>query len=230
MASRIANDLRKRDIQVWFAEEEIQPGMQWADAISEAVKRADAVLVLVSNQTGQGRWQDSEIALAIATQRSNPEKKLIPVLVEELATMPFFLRSRVYLDLSTEKAYPEGIDLLVETLFRPSESGKDVRESDHREVVAIKAQRTALAQSAAAMFHEQATRQLAVIATVVSTMSALVAFAVGTFAITEWAPDYSWWMVYIGGGLVASMGVIIAWIVYRRIWGKFTRKGARYGN
>jgi len=141
IVKRISEDLRRQGVQAWLDEDLISPGEQWIDKLSEAFESSDAILVIMSRNTAESRWQTSEIALAVATQRKDPSKRIIPVLVDRQADVPFFLKDLVYCDLSSEDKYEQSFELLLHTLTKPPKVIMDMKETDRRKIAMIKVQK-----------------------------------------------------------------------------------------
>lgn len=121
-AQQIADELRNHQMQPWLAQADIQPGMSWITAISDAIKSADAVIVLLSKQASESPSLRSEISMAIAEQEG-VEKIVIPVLVEKGAEVPFFLRSLQYIDMSVPEAFQKNIQRLITAILSLRNSG-----------------------------------------------------------------------------------------------------------
>ena len=79
LARRIAEGLRREGLTVWLAEEEILPGDNWAERVSQALTGCDAMVALVTPQTAQSgnvRWD-----MSYALGNKAYARRLIPVLV-----------------------------------------------------------------------------------------------------------------------------------------------------
>ena len=134
---RIVQDLQRHGVEVWLDEDLILPGEQWTHKITEAFENSDAILVIMSRNTVKSQWQTSEIAFAVATQRTDPSKRIIPVLVDKQADVPFFLKDLVYCDLSSESEYENGFGLLLRVLTDQPKEMMDTEETDRKRIAAI---------------------------------------------------------------------------------------------
>jgi hypothetical protein len=86
LARAIASGLRNEGLQVWLAENEILPGDNWAERVSQALKECDAMVALLTPdtlQTGNVQWEMS-FAMGAKAYRH----RLIPVLVGTEMEMP----------------------------------------------------------------------------------------------------------------------------------------------
>jgi len=224
-ARRIADDLRQRGISVLMDEDVVAPGEQWADKISDAFEESDAVIVLISRNTNESRFQTSEIAFAIARQRKAPSTRVIPVLIDREADLPFFLRDVLYCNLASEEQYESNFDSLVQALTRP-QSEPDLSESDRRRIEAIKTERVMLARHEAALAKRKALWMSTALGALASVMAAVVTFVVG--AASFQASFLSFCREYGGffaGILVGVACVLVAFLVSRRIQAKHSREG-----
>ena len=146
IADRVARDLEAHIIDVWRGAEQIALGETLVNRISQEIENSNAILVLISKNTDASHTQSSEIAIAIAAQRNDPSKLVIPVLVEQTTHLPFFLEGIAYCDISTEDKYKTNIQNLVDTLLRPPSTTRDIVDLDKRQIEAIEAERDLLAQ------------------------------------------------------------------------------------
>lgn len=137
----IAKRLRQEGIQPWLDEEFIQPGQSWTEGIHRAISNSDALIVVVSRATTESKWQTSEIALSIAQQRANPSKRVIPVVIDKDAELPFFLRDYRYCDLSDDEHLQRNFPQLLRALITPPESRVLPLEIDRARLNELKLQR-----------------------------------------------------------------------------------------
>ena len=111
-ARRIAAHLVKEGFEVWNAEEEIQPGDNWAEVLGEALESSDAMVVLLSPAAVRSSWVQRDIDYAL--QSRDCAHRLIPVLVEQTADVPWILRRMQWIDLQPEPV--EGLKRIVDVL------------------------------------------------------------------------------------------------------------------
>jgi hypothetical protein len=219
IVERIAAGLRQRGVDVWLDHDFVAPGEQWADKINEACEKSDAVLVILSGNTPDSRFQNSEIAFAIASQRHEPKKQVIPVLVDPSADVPFFLRNLVYCDLTPEGDFEASIDALVRALLREHEAASDLDESDQRRIDLVKAGSEMLCHEARALNATKLLRTFTivtgVIALIVSLSSIMVVWFFGQsvlrrlfcFEVGLRTPDF------LAGFLVGLLSSAVALVV-----------------
>src|SRR5437016_274442 len=96
----IAQRLEQAGIKSWIPEKEIKPGDSFPFKIAEAIQSAASVLVFLSPKSSKSEWVNREIALALSETYKGDRKRIIPVLLDKNAEVPFFLKHRQYIDLS----------------------------------------------------------------------------------------------------------------------------------
>jgi hypothetical protein len=113
--------LAEGGIEPWLDEVDILPGQDWDLEIKQAVRRADAVVVLLSRASTTKRgYLQKEIKIAFDTAAEQPEGSifLIPARLEDCA-VPESLQKWQYVDLFREN----GFDRLLRSLLKTN-SGK----------------------------------------------------------------------------------------------------------
>lgn len=99
-AQTFAQDMKSRNVRVWFDKWNLRPGTNFLEAIEEVLRQVPAVAVLVG-PSGLGPWEqiESQIALIESQKRAI---HIIPVLlpgVVEKPELPLFLQRYTWLDL-----------------------------------------------------------------------------------------------------------------------------------
>ncbi len=117
---RISKDLRAAGFTVWTAEEDVKPGENWTRELSRIIQDAQNLVFILSRSGSVSFALTSEIALALAVSEGDKAKRIIPILVDSSAEMPFFLKRYQALDMSGESSYAIAFDRLVQTLKEPS--------------------------------------------------------------------------------------------------------------
>ncbi len=118
VARRIADKLRGAGLRVQISEWELQPGDSIASRIVEAVSSSDLILVLVSPNSINSRWVQSELNETLSRELQTRAITVIPALIED-CTMPPPLANLVYLDLRTD--LEGGIGRLIQQLGMASD-------------------------------------------------------------------------------------------------------------
>lgn len=232
---RLTNDLRKYDLDVWLDEDLISPGDQWADKINESLDKSDVVLVIMSNNTAESRFQNSEIAFAIASQRKNPSKLVIPVLVDKRADVPFFLKDVLYCDLSSNEKYDHNLKSLIQTLSKPLESPRNWEDSDLKRIETIKAEKQMLQYEENKLNNSKAIWTSTVLGALSSVVAALVTYFIGLTASSnnQYFGDFVSFIIqnnrFFGGVVVGATCSIVAFFVARKFQNKTVRKEGKHG-
>jgi len=201
----IAADLRAQDIQVWIDDDMIAPGEVWADKLSKAIDESDAVIIILSRSTALSKWQTSEIAFAVSAQRRDVTKRVIPVLIDHDAEIPFFLRDRVYCDLSTDENYAGNFIQLLEALRRPIER-VDIKRIEASKIEAIQTQREFLTKEIEAQSQKRYYVMSTLLASLVSIIVASLSLLAAVVKIIEWD--------FVMGFLSGILGAILSLIVF----------------
>lgn len=111
-ASRLADDLMRRNVKVWIDQAGIGPGERWLEKIEDAVARSDYLIAVLSAMSVRSRWVRREIQLALAQGEREKRAKLIPVAYER-CPLPRSLAQHQVVDLSTPAAYRRGLERLL---------------------------------------------------------------------------------------------------------------------
>jgi energy-converting hydrogenase Eha subunit A len=210
VARRLSQDLKTHGFDVWFDQLSIQPGEAWASKIADAIKSADAVIVVVAPDSGVNQWQSTEVALAVASYRYG--KLIIPVLASKGAEIPFFLRQFQAADLSDESKYEKGLDPLVAVLRAPT-ARIELAEAVRSREQLLDAQKFALESAMAELEQVQAAKssrfalQVVILLTVVVIASGLVIASGIRQRIIEFA---------IVGNVIGIVSALIGYYLGRR--------------
>jgi hypothetical protein len=124
-AALIRQQLSDAGIRVWDPMASLGPGDDWRATIQEAVKAADAVVVLQSRNAAQSNWVPTELAAAVAAQSRDSRKRIIPVRIDsDVGTMPLLERYQA-IDMSQPGKTDEGVAQLTTAILDESSSGRD---------------------------------------------------------------------------------------------------------
>lgn len=78
--SKLADELRRHGIPVWYSRTNILGAQQWHDEIGSALMRCDWFLVALSPRAVESMWVKRELIFALQQKRF--ENKIIPVIYE----------------------------------------------------------------------------------------------------------------------------------------------------
>jgi len=94
IARQLARRLSEAGLKVWFPEDEILPGDNWAKKIGQALEESDLMVVLVTPHAFESEWLKAEIQYALTAEQY--EGRLIPVFLgsasETSSDIPWILR------------------------------------------------------------------------------------------------------------------------------------------
>lgn len=76
--SKLADEVRRHGIPVWYSETNILGAQQWHDEIGSALLRCDWFLVVLSLGAVESMWVKRELIFALQQKRF--ENKIIPIL------------------------------------------------------------------------------------------------------------------------------------------------------
>lgn len=158
--ARIVRDLSTHGVQAWHDMEQIVPGEQLVDRLNEGIDASDAVVIIISKNTDESRFQNSEIAFAVAAQRKNPSKRIVPVLLDKQAHVPFFLNNFFYCDLSEKEHYRENFEKLLLSLTFMQPVSNDLTVLDKKRIEALAAEREILKQDVQELANKTKARTL----------------------------------------------------------------------
>ncbi len=117
---RLAEDLRRHDIPVWFDEDVLAPGDSIIGAIEAGIDRTAFLIVVLSPDAVASGWVAEELRMALHKGISGQKVAVIPVLRED-CEIPGFLRDRKYVDMRPGADYAAGLEKLVRRLRRDLE-------------------------------------------------------------------------------------------------------------
>jgi formylglycine-generating enzyme required for sulfatase activity/energy-coupling factor transporter ATP-binding protein EcfA2 len=93
--------LKDRGVATFFDEQDLRAGLNWPQALQQALNDSAAVAVFVGAQ--MGRWQWPEIGFALDRQASEQTFPVIPVLLDNADTSRSFLFLNTWVDLRGER-------------------------------------------------------------------------------------------------------------------------------
>lgn len=98
------DELRQQGISSWFAETELKPGMVFTDAIENAFRHSDTLIVVVNPDSIHSEWFNLELGAALGTG-----KRVVPIVPEDMdpAQLPHPLRIRKYLQRQSPRQTAE---------------------------------------------------------------------------------------------------------------------------
>lgn len=90
---KLKTALQSHGLTVW-SDNQIQPGQNWAERIEQAVRQAEAIVLLIASQATADQQQSRTWQAALEAVWSDESKRMIPFLLGD-AVLPGFTRSTV---------------------------------------------------------------------------------------------------------------------------------------
>jgi len=115
LASRLARDLRKDGINVWYSDWEIRPGDSLRMKIDEGIDSAEYFLVLLTSTSLSSKWVQTELDAGLVNRILGKCRRLIPILSGvSLEEVPATLRGLLCVPLDD---YDQGLRKVVAACF-----------------------------------------------------------------------------------------------------------------
>ncbi len=121
-ALKLATDLRQREVDLWIDQLDIPTGERWDQAVEDALKKSNALMVILSPDAVSSNNVLDEISYAL-----EENKKIIPV-VHKSCKLPLRLRRLQFIDF--EKGYDNAFSKLLVSL------GKKIDEIGYQKSLA----------------------------------------------------------------------------------------------
>jgi hypothetical protein len=121
-AERLHADLQGKGVRCWFAPHDLPVGARTWDAIDEAIRLRDKLLLILSKASIASEWVEDEVNKAYAEERSRKEVVLFPIRIDNAVISTdepwaMKLRDRNIGDFRRWKK-PEGYQKSLERLLR----------------------------------------------------------------------------------------------------------------
>jgi uncharacterized protein YjbI with pentapeptide repeats len=81
-ADRLHADLQSKGVRCWFAPHDMQIGAEIIDAIDEAIRLRDKVLLILSEHSVASRWVEGEVTRSLDEERERKQVVLFPVRID----------------------------------------------------------------------------------------------------------------------------------------------------
>lgn len=83
-AERLQDDLQNKGVRSWFAPHDLPIGAKIWDAIDEAIRLRDKLLVILSEASIASDWVEDEVNKAYAEERERKKTVLFPIRIDDL--------------------------------------------------------------------------------------------------------------------------------------------------
>jgi len=112
---RLARHLTTSGLQIFFDQAELAVGDTLVSRLTEAVRSARFLLVVMSPDYFSSRWAASELQLALTDEWANGTVKVIPLLRRD-CEIPPLLAGKVWADFRIEEKFKDSLARLLSTL------------------------------------------------------------------------------------------------------------------
>jgi hypothetical protein len=82
-AERLHADLQNKGVRCWFAPHDMPIGAKILDALDEAIKLRDKLLLILSENSIESDWVEDEVQKAFAEERDRKELVLFPIRIDD---------------------------------------------------------------------------------------------------------------------------------------------------
>jgi hypothetical protein len=117
VARRTVRRLTAHWIRVWIDERELRVGATLTASIREHIQQSDALLVIVSKDSGVSKWVELEVEFA-----QTKDKVIFPIFIDA-SEKPKRLQDLLGIDATSPQAFAKVIDRLILDLFGSFDQG-----------------------------------------------------------------------------------------------------------
>jgi TIR domain/Pentapeptide repeats (8 copies) len=82
-AERLHADLQNKGVRCWFAPHDMPIGAKIIDALDEAIRLRDKVLLILSKDAIESDWVEGEVTRALDEERTRKQAVLVPVRIDD---------------------------------------------------------------------------------------------------------------------------------------------------
>lgn len=118
----LAEELKKKNVNVWLDQIDISVGENWDDAIQQALEKCEYIIVILSSSSVESENVKDEIVFSIKNK-----KNIIPILYEN-CNIPLKLARRQYIDFT--RNFDKGITKILEFIKINDISKDSIQKKD----------------------------------------------------------------------------------------------------
>ncbi|MGW1529272.1 toll/interleukin-1 receptor domain-containing protein [Streptomyces sp. NPDC001588] len=179
VAEKLRRELERRGHTVWDPSTEISVGDSILDKLQQAIRDADAVVIVLSKESVNSAWQITETSIMLARRRES--QRLIPLLVGDDVSFPPLLASYQGIRISgpDDDCVKHAADVIASALREPTQTATpssagstspDTAVEWAHELIALEKERSTLS----AIARESRIRVIFALALIISSVIALV--------------------------------------------------------
>lgn len=219
-AEYISKQLENAGLSVRRNQEGLRPGENWAEEIERAITNSKNFLILLSDNTPNDPFCLSRTALALTKENT----RVIPILLTKYATIPFMLRSLLYLDLSDKNTRKEQLIKLIHDIQQEKPTSQNADKQGAASLRMLQADHLALSEETLSQRYIQQERQsrlirLSLVTAITASLSAVTfaGFLSFKLALTIYE-EISVGAVFIVIGLFSAAAILgIGAVVYEKV-------------
>ncbi len=123
--SKLVSQLKEKNLDVWFDQEQLSPGEELKSAIKEGIYSANIFLACLSSNyvnNFSNSWTERELKIAMQNEEKQNVRKIIPVRFEKAKgnQLPVIFGKRAFADLSNNTKWNKNFNRLVEAIVKIS--------------------------------------------------------------------------------------------------------------
>lgn len=119
-ADFVRNKLNSSGIDALVMHEQVSVGENIVSNIEEAIREADAFIMLISKAYAHSKWSDLELMLMYGqTANKNKGKRIYPVLLDRSARIPSLLQDVAYADFTDRHQREKAVERLLTAIKNP---------------------------------------------------------------------------------------------------------------
>jgi len=123
--ARLADQLRRHGVPVWYSQTDILGAQQWHDEIGAAIGRCDWFLLVLSPHSVESMWVKRELLFALQQERF--ADRIVPILLQPCGVdrLSWVLPSFQFVDF--QQSFDDGCRALLRAWglgYRPVDSGR----------------------------------------------------------------------------------------------------------
>ncbi len=152
----LVDELKQRNVQVWFDERELQVGDSIVQGISKGLEDADYLLVILSKHSVASPWVQNELNAAMMEETSRRGIVVLPAVIDG-CEIPILLRDRIYADFRQD--FDTGLQALLRVFAQEAETAQS-SEPAHKAAFAASDCQTTLAALKLAELRQRMTKRM----------------------------------------------------------------------
>jgi hypothetical protein len=181
---RLAADLQRFDLRVVRANDVVQPGAPVREAIADELRKADAVIIVLSKAAAESKWVLFEGAVATAAN-----KRVIPILIDEGVELPPFLHNISALKLVGHD-WERYVPVLAQGILEPHKAAVERNRKIELALAELNAERAALEASIKSAELQREIRSSTIVQALAVGLSVVSVLGVGLVTVSVEQPSY----------------------------------------